>query len=49
MQAKVSGKRRKKMAKESLMDAILHPTNLQNAQDAVRRNKGCAGITAKPF
>lgn len=32
------------MAEESLMEAILHPVNLQQAQDAVRRNKGCAGI-----
>jgi RNA-directed DNA polymerase len=47
MQAKVSGKRRKKMTKECLMDAILDPTNLQNAQDAVRRNKGCAGIDGR--
>jgi len=47
MQAKVSGKRRKKMAKECLMDAILDPINLQNAQDAVRRNKGCAGIDGR--
>lgn len=35
------------MTKESLMDAMLHPTNLQNAQDAVRRNKGCAGIDGR--
>jgi retron-type reverse transcriptase len=47
MQAKVSGKRRKKMTKECLMEAILNPTNLQNAQDAVRRNKGCAGIDGR--
>jgi retron-type reverse transcriptase len=47
MQAKVSGKRRKEMIEERLMDAILHPINLQNAQDAVRRNKGCAGIDGK--
>ena len=32
------------MTEECLMEAILHPVNLQNAQDAVRRNKGCAGI-----
>jgi len=32
------------MAEECLMEAILHPVNLQQAQDAVRRNKGCAGI-----
>ncbi len=47
MQAKVSGKRRKEMTEESLMDAVLHPVNLQNAQDAVRRNKGCAGIDGR--
>jgi group II intron reverse transcriptase/maturase len=47
MQAKVSGKRRKEMTKECLMAAILHPINLQDAQDAVRRNKGCAGIDGK--
>ena len=35
------------MTKECLMDAILQPINLQNAQDAVRRNKGCAGIDGK--
>ena len=35
------------MTKECLMDAILDPTNLQNAQDAVRRNKGCAGIDGR--
>ncbi len=35
------------MTEESLMDAILHPVNLQNAQDAVRRNKGCAGIDGR--
>jgi|GEM_PF-1679534 len=29
------------------MEAILTPTNLQNAQDAVRRNKGCAGIDGR--
>ena len=32
------------MAEECLMEAILHPVNLQQAQEAVRRNKGCAGI-----
>jgi retron-type reverse transcriptase len=47
MQAKVSGKRRKEMTEECLMDAILHPLNLQYAQEAVRRNKGCAGIDGK--
>jgi len=35
------------MAEEYLMEAILHPVNLQNAQEAVRRNKGCAGIDEK--
>ena len=35
------------MTEESLMDAILHPINLQNAQEAVRRNKGCAGIDGR--
>lgn len=35
------------MTKESLMDAIVEPINLQNAQEAVRRNKGCAGIDGK--
>ena len=32
------------MAEECLMEAILHPDNLQKAQEAVRGNKGCAGI-----
>jgi len=35
------------MTKECLMEAILNPTNLQNAKDAVRRNKGCAGIDGR--
>ena len=35
------------MTAECLMDAILHPLNLQYAQEAVRRNKGCAGIDGK--
>ena len=35
------------MTKECLMDAILHPANLQEAIEAVRRNKGCAGIDGK--
>ncbi len=35
------------MTKECLMEAILNPTNLQNARDAVRRNKGCAGIDGR--
>ena len=35
------------MTEECLMDAVLHPLNLQDAQDAVRRNKGCAGIDGK--
>ena len=35
------------MTTECLMEAILNPTNLQNAQDAVRRNKGCAGIDGR--
>ena len=35
------------MTKECLMEAILNPTNLRNAQDAVRRNKGCAGIDGR--
>ena len=35
------------MTEECLMDAILHPLNLQYAQEAVRRNKGCAGIDGK--
>jgi RNA-directed DNA polymerase len=47
MQAKVSRKRRKEMTEECLMDAILNPLNLQYAQEAVRRNKGCAGIDGK--
>jgi hypothetical protein len=47
MRDKISGKRRKKVTKECLMGAILDPINLQNAQDAVRRNKGCAGIDGR--
>ncbi len=52
MQAKVSGKRRKEMTKDflfffCLMNAVLHPLNLQYAQEAVRRNKGCAGVDGK--
>jgi hypothetical protein len=47
VQAKVSGKRRKEVTKECLMEAILHPANLQTAIEAVRRNKGCAGIDGK--
>ena len=43
----VSGKRRKEVTKECLMEAILHPANLQTAIEAVRRNKGCAGIDGK--
>ena len=35
------------MTEECLMEAILHPLNLQYAQEAVRRNKGCAGIDGK--
>jgi len=35
------------MTEEYLMDAVLHPINLQTAQDAVRRNKGCAGIDGR--
>lgn len=35
------------MTKECLMEAILQPINLQNAQGAVRRNQGCAGIDGK--
>jgi hypothetical protein len=35
MQAKVSGKRRKEMTEACLMDAVLHPINLQDAQEGV--------------
>jgi hypothetical protein len=40
MQAKVSGKRRKEMTEECVMDAVLHPLNLQDAQEAVRLSNG---------
>jgi group II intron reverse transcriptase/maturase len=44
MQAKISGKRRKKMANEYLMGAMFNWLNFQEAFDAVKRNKGAAGI-----
>ena len=37
----------KVVTKECLMDAVLHPINLQDAQETIRRNKGCAGIDGK--
>jgi RNA-directed DNA polymerase len=47
MQAKISGKRRKKMTGELLMDAMFNWLNRQEALDAVKRNKGAAGIDGK--
>lgn len=29
------------MTEENLMEAVLDPVNLQNAQEAVRRNRPC--------
>jgi len=47
MRAKVGGKRRKKMEKENLMDAMFNWLNMQEAFDAVKRNKGAAGIDGR--
>lgn len=47
MQAKISGKRRKKMTEELLMDAMFNWLNLQEAFAAVKRNKGAAGIDGR--
>ena len=44
MQAENSGKRRKEMKNECLMEKMFNGLNLQEAFDAVKRNKGCAGI-----
>lgn len=47
MQAKIRRNRRKKMTEELLMDAIFNWLNLQEAIEAVKRNKGAAGIDGK--
>jgi len=47
MQAESSGKRRKEMINECLMKAMFNWLNLQEAFDAVKRNKGSAGIDGR--
>jgi retron-type reverse transcriptase len=47
MQAESSGKRRKEMIIECLMKTIFNWLNLQEAFDAVKRNKGSAGIDGR--
>ena len=47
MQAKISGKRRKKMANKCLMGRMFNWLSFDEAFVAVRRNKGAAGVDGK--
>ena len=47
MQAKISGKRDKKMVNKCLMERMFNWLNFEEAFVAVKRNKGVAGIDGK--